>query len=207
MLKSSNTSAFLKFSPQEAILDEWEMMDDSASFHISDVLVLIVLLGVIYLGPRLMARAAGAPLPFLVRTVLFVAPCAYVGWKVASRPKRKGYLCLTNWRCIFFERAEGLVNSKFRVFAADLDDIVGVHTVYEQNVFGTKSLLLVIYTKFEDRMTVRIGDTGGVLSKLPGLGRLFRRSSLGKDAFLAPPILFHRIEQRRKESLAPSPSY
>lgn len=171
----TRASAFLKLSPQEIVTHEWEVLDDTGHFGFDDLLA--VFFGLLF---------------FILPGLIFLAAAV-------TRPARRGYFCLTNWRCLYYERGEGTFRNYHFVYSLDLGDIVGVHSVYEEGLFGTKSLLITLSTKHDDGITVRIGDRGVWLSRIPLIGKLFRRNSIGRDATKVPPILFTLIEDGRAD--------
>ncbi len=168
-----SVSNFLKLSQQEVITDEWEVVDDPGHFGFDDVM------------------SIGLGLLF------FIIPGLIAILMAVTRPKRHGHLCLTNWRCLYYEHGEGTFRNYHRVATTDLDDIVAVHSVYEEGFLGKKSLFIMIYTKYEDTIVVKIGDVGRWLSRIPVIGKLFRRNSIGRDALSVPPVLYTLIQDRR----------
>jgi hypothetical protein len=173
-------STFLTFASQETVLDEWEILDDRGNITFGDILA--VLVGLLF----------------------YIVPGLFVIAGIVLRPKRKGYLCLTNWRFIYYEKGEGLLRTYYFVASANLEDVVGIHSVYNQGWFGTTSLAMTVHTRFEDNVAIAIGQTGGLLSKIPLIGKLFRRSTMGKDALGVPPILFSLVHQSRLAAADPS---
>lgn len=178
-----NASSFLKLSPQEIVTDEWEVLNDPGDFGFDDVIS--IGLGLLFFV-----------IPGLIAIIVAV-----------TRPKRHGYLCLTNWRCLYYERGEGTFRNYHRVATTDLDDIIAVHSVYEEGFLGKKSLFFQIYTKYEDTIVIQIGDVGRWLSKIPVIGKLFRRNSIGRDALCVPPVLYMLIHDRRAEVADSRASY
>lgn len=169
----SKISTFLKFSPNEVVLDDWEVLDDPGDLHFGDLLVI------------------------LFGLVCFLLPGILALWEVISRPARKGYLCLTNWRLVYYERGEGSFRNYHWVVSFNLEDVLGVHCVFERGWFDTQTLFLRVHTRFEEGVMIKIGQSGSFLSYLPIFGRLLQHRSMGKDAFLVPSSLFVRVQQRR----------
>jgi hypothetical protein len=167
------SSTFLKLSGKETLLDEWEVLDDPADLQLADVLSVL------------------AGLAF------FIVPGLIEIWNILTRPRSLGHLCLTNWRLLYYQRGEGWLRNYHYVFTFDLEDIVALYSYYEEGLFERKTLVIRIYTRFEGQFVIRIGDTGGLMGMLPVIGRLFRRRTLGRDAFVALPVLFARIRQRQ----------
>jgi hypothetical protein len=173
-------SSFLKFSPNEAVLDDWEILDDPGSVQVGDFLA--VLIGLIF----------------------FIIPGCLALWDVISRPWRKGYLCLTNWRLVYYERGEGLFKNHHRVISVNLEDVYGIHCDFERRWLGQKSLYLRVHTRSEDGFWVKIGHTGTFLTYLPLIGRFFERRSIGKDALWVPKVLYDQVQIRRAALVDPT---
>lgn len=176
-------SAFLKFSPNEAVLDDWEVVDDPGRVEPQDVAAV------------------------LIGLLLFVLPGLIALWEVISRPRRKGYLCLTNWRLVYYERAEGVLRNHHRVISVNLEDVFGIHCEFTRWWLGQESVILRVHTRKEDGFVIRIGHSGTFLRAIPLLGRLFQHHSMGKDALWVPSILFVQIEKRRAALVEPSSSF
>jgi hypothetical protein len=170
-----SASSFLKLSPQEVVTDEWEVLDDPGEFGMDDI---------ISIG---------------IGLLLFVIPGMIAIFMALTRPRRRGYLCLTNWRCLYYERGEGLFKNYHHVATTDLDDIVAVHSVYEEGLLGKRSLFIQVYTKYEDKIIIQIGDAGRLLARIPVIGKLFHRNSIGRDALCVPPVLYTFIQDHRAD--------
>jgi hypothetical protein len=170
----SKISTFLKFSPNESVLDDWEVLDDPGDLHFGD------LVGILF------------------GLVFFLIPGILVLWEVISRPARKGYLCLTNWRLVYYERGEGGFRNHHWVVSFNLEDVLGVHCKFERGWFDTQTLFVRVHTRFEEGVIINIGQSASVLRYIPILGKLLQHRSMGKDAFLVPSSLFVRVQQRRR---------
>jgi hypothetical protein len=206
----SSVSSFLKFTDQESVVHEWEVLDDPGRVRPGDAVTFAVLWLLMWIGQQfglgfLEELAGGGALldvaegPILS---LFVTPWVPIGialaitaWFVVSRAHVKGSISLTNWRLIYYERGEGrFKRSHHRVVSANLQDIVGIHSSYDEGRFGYKALMVNVHTKYEGGVVLRLGHTGGLLTKIPLIGRWVGRSTIGKDAFTAIPVAFRLVQ-------------
>jgi hypothetical protein len=203
-------SSFLRFFEGEQILEEWEFLSDSGQPSAKEVLAAVL---VLFLGIVPLRMAGNGPLEetvvFLLLGIMLIGTAVWMFWLVATRPEAKGYLCLTNWRIIYYEVGTG---SRFRrryhhASMANLKDVLGVHVTYNERRFGVRHLALHVHTRFEDGMVVAIEETGRVLSKVPLIGKAFLRTTIGKDAYLVIPILFRLIQERQLAAIDTDSEY
>ena len=175
-----SASSFFKLSGSEHIVEEWVVLEDSGGVSPSEILLVIIGL------------------------CFFVVPGLLILWHVLTQPNRTGYLCLTNWRCLYLAHGKGMFKNTQEVSTIDVDDVVAVHSIFEKRLFGGSSMILRLHSRHEDSMTIEIGDSG-LLRKLPILGFLFRRSSIGRDGLKVAPVLYESIvnvcEAKQNESL------
>jgi len=166
-----SASSFFKLSQQEVVVEEWEILNDDSGITLGDIL--LALFGLLFC----------------------VLPGLMVIFHVLTRPKRKGHLCLTNWRCLYLEQANGWFKNYHRVDSLELEDIVAVHSVFEATSLGGRSLTIRLHSQHEDSLSINVGD-GGQLKTIPFVGKLLRRDSLGKDTLAIAPVLYNRIVSR-----------
>lgn len=219
----SSVSSFLKFTDDESVMEEWEVLDDPGKFRPGDVLAFVVLWGIMWVGQQL-GREVLFSLPlngFLIE--YFELPMefvffslwgplslalAFTAWFVMSRPKVQGYVSLTNWRFIYYEHGVGrFKRSHHRVVSANLQDIVGIHSSYNEGWFRRRTLNIKVHTKYEGGVVLSVGHTGGLLSKIPVIGHWFGRNTIGKDAFTVIPVAFQLVQASQGRMAGPDISY
>jgi len=204
----SELARFLQMPAEEQVQDEWEVLHDPGKFSPADAFILgiaslPVLAYLLLLLLNLRYFHAARLVPFLV--VLAIPLAVLV--RIYLRPSLHGWLCLTNWRVIYYELGQGVWRNYHQVLSANLRDVVAVHSNYTEGWLGNRSLTLQFYTKFQDGLTLKVGETGGLLSKLPVIGILFKRSQMGADALAVAPVLFTLIQERAASLPAPSARY
>lgn len=221
----SSLSSFVKLSNKETILKEWAVLHDRGGFRASDVLAFLVWWFVFWVLQEL-ARGIiaglfsipiiGDVLGFLwpiLRILMFsfwvplLAALAVMAFNIFSRPVVNGQVALSNWRLLYYERGEGRL-SRFHhaVSSVNLKDIVGVHSDYQEGFWGKKNLAITIHTKHKGGISLRIGHTG-LLGKLPLVGILFRRNTMGPDATAMLPEAFRLIQEHKGRVADTSVSY
>jgi hypothetical protein len=219
----SSVSSFLKFTDDESVMQEWEILDDPAGFRAGDLLVfgflwLIMAIGqqfgrALVLTPDIggfLFEYAGTPSSFVFFSVWGPVSfaLALTVWLVVSRPKIQGYMSLTNWRFIYYERGVGrFKRSHHRVVSANIVDIVGIHSTYAEGLFGQRALTLKVHTKYEGGVVLRVGHSGGLVSKIPVIGHWFSHNTIGKDAFTAMPVAFRLVQASQGKMADPDISY
>jgi len=193
----TSVSTFLTFSEGERVLDEWEFLSDPGAMDARDLLKILI-----FGGGAAALFASGREEVYVFGGIL-AAVLLLTLWGILVRPDTKGYICLTNWRFLYYERGAGsrVKRRHHYVASANLEDVLGIYSVYHQAMFGVKNVNLTVHTRYEDGVSVRIGTSGGLLSKIPGIGRIFLRTTIGKDAYKVLPVLF-RLIQERQGSLA-----
>lgn len=219
----SSVSSFLKFTDDESVMQEWEVLDDPGAFRAGDAILFgfflvlmwvaqqVVRVVLFQLGVgRLLYEYAEFPTAFILFSywapLLFAV--ALTAWFVLSRAKLHGYVSLTNWRFIYYERGMGrFKRSHHRVVSANLQDIVGIHSSYVEGWLGHKALTIKVHTKYEGGVVLSVGHTGGLLSKLPVIGRWFGHNTIGKDAFTAIPVAFRLVQASQGRLAGPDISY
>lgn len=170
---SQSATSFFKLSQQETVVQEWEVLSDPGRISLSDLVLVVI--GLFF----------------------FILPGLIMIISIVTRPSRTGHLCLTNWRCLYLEQGQGWFENYHRVCTVDLDDIVAVHSCFEDGLFGGRSMSIKLHSRNEDSMFVRVGDNGA-LNRFPILGKLFRRDSLGSDSLAVAPTLYSRLVERAK---------
>jgi serine/threonine protein kinase len=130
-----------------------------------------------------------------------------VFWPVLTRPRMQGFLSLTNLRLLYFAQGQNWFRSLYYVSAANLVDVLGIHTFYTEGVFGHKNLRLHIHTRFRDGIAIEAGVKGSLLNQLPVIGKLLVRNTLGRDALTMLPVLFTRVRQHSGAAAGSSLTY
>ncbi len=217
----TDISSFLKLSPRETVLENWEVVDDQGAPTIGEAILGVLLVVASYfvlsflvsqgfrvLGIwRLLWMSGLGSLRYLFTLLEVGLPAAFIGWKLLTRPRIQGQLCLTNLRLLYFAHGQNQFHTIYTLNAANLEDVLGIHTFYTEGMFGNKSLRLQIHTRFKDGIAIEAGETGSFLTKIPLLGKWMLRNTLGKDAFAMLPILFTRVRQHRGAAVQSSLTY
>jgi hypothetical protein len=213
----ADISSFVKLSPKEAVLDTWEVVDDKGTPTAGEIVMGLVVLvaGYFFLRfavgfflDRLELWQLGTGFSGLVLSALELGiPAFALWWLLFTRPRLQGHLCLTNWRFVYYAQGHNRFRAWHYVAAADLDDVLGIHTFYTQGVFGTKTLQIVVHTRFREEFNITAGLSGSVFAKIPLIGKLFIRNTLGKDAFEMLPVLFARVRQHTGAAVGSSLTY
>lgn len=227
----TDISSFLKLSPKEAVLESWEVVDDRGTPTVGEIVVsLIVLAGVYYalhfavgflfthLGVWRWLYRDMADVPLLRQVVRLLEwvlelglPAGVLGWSILTRPRIQGHVCLTNWRLLYFARGHNWFRSLYFLSAANLEDVLGIHSFYDEGLFGKKNLHIQVHTRFRDGLSISAGESGSILTRVPLLGKLLGklliRNTLGKDAAVMLPVLFTRVRQHHRAAVDSSLTY
>jgi hypothetical protein len=210
----TDISSFVKLSPQETVIDSWEVFYDNGKPTIGEIILglvfCIIIVGVVRMaGGDLLFAIFGysSVLMLLVWLLALAAPALLIVWPLFSRPPVRGQLCLTNWRLLYYSHGQGRFRSQVNVQAVSLADVLGIHTFYTEGLFGKKMLELIVYTRFEGGIKIAAGALGSLLRGVPVLGRFMVRNTLGKDAFTVLPVLYKRIRHNTGTAAAANLSY
>ena len=221
----SSLSSFVKLSDNETILKEWAVLHDRGGFRASDILAFLAfwfvfaffqelarvmikgLFSIPIIGDLL--SILGPILHIMIYSfwIPLLAALALTAVNSISRPVVNGQVALSNWRLLYYERGAGKL-SRFHhaLSSVNLEDVVGVHSDYREGLWGKKNLAITVHTKHKDGISLRIGHTG-LLGKLPLVGILFRRNTMGPDAAAMLPEAFRLIQENKGRMSDTSVSY
>lgn len=222
----NSLTSFVKLSNNESVLQEWEVLHDKGGFRAADIVSLLILcivfVGIQVISGEFISVAFRVPivrdvlslLGPLIRLIFFtpwvaiLIASALMVIIVVSRPVISGQIALSNWRLLYYERGEGKL-SRFHHFVAsvNLEDVVGVHSEYQEALWGVKNLSITVHTKHKNGIALRIGDNGGLLGKLPLVGAWFKRNTMGPDAAAFMPMAFRLIQENKGRTADSSVSY
>jgi len=227
----TDLSSFLKLSPKESVLESWEVVDDRGTPTVGEIVTGLIFLGIVYyvldflvdhlfmhLGVWRWLYVDMRSVP-LLRSIVWLLewvlelglPALLLGWGILTRPRIQGHVCLTNWRLLYFAHGQNWFRSLYYLSAANLEDVLGIHSFYDEGLLGQKNLHIQIHTRFRDGLSISAGESGSFLTRLPllgkGFGKLLIRNTLGKDAAAMLPVLFTRVRQHSQATVDSSLTY
>lgn len=217
-------TSFVKLSPKEAVLDSWRVVEHREPltgvkvfvgvgvfllvyFIAREAVQLLLLLLAVPTEGHIYELLAIAPVRVALRVLELGVAALWVAYPLLLKPQVEGQLALTNWRLLYVAQGRSLSRTVISVTAVNLADVLGVHSVYSENVFGRTRLQLVIHTRFHDGLVLDTGAAHSRLGRLPLVGDPFSRDSVSRDAVAMLPGLFARIQQRSGTAIDSRGSY
>jgi hypothetical protein len=120
-----------------------------------------------------------------------LAPLAFV------MSDEKGYLLLTDRRLIHYHRESGLWRNSHRTSEVPLADISGLRAEIE-TTWGLTTAKLFVMSMYHDDVVVQTFTSSiPFLAWIPGIGRMFKDSNMGRDAVEAIRDLYAKVRAAR----------
>jgi hypothetical protein len=179
---------FVILGPGERSFGAWEVLSVEPRATMRRVLLVgvpaLAGLALILLGETIWLRALSfvlfgiAALPFL-------------------RAREKGYLLLTDRRLVYYHRTSGPWQSAHSTSEIRLEDVSGVRAEIEKRWGLDVAGLYVLSTTHDALSVATFASAVPLLSSIPGLGRLFRDSNVGRDTLEAVRDLYAKVRDIR----------
>ncbi len=223
----ADITSFVRLSPKEAVLDNWRVVEHREPLAGAKVAIgagvfvlmyyatkyaiklLMFLFAIMTDGHIYQLYEEVAPFRGLLLIIEIGVPALWVAYPLLLKPRTEGQLVLTNWRLLYVSqgRAPALRRNVVNVTAVNLADVLGVHSVYTENLLGRKKLHLLIHTRFRDGLSLETEESASRLGRLPLVGDPFYRDTLTTDAVAMLPQLFSHIQQRAGAAIGSTGSY
>jgi hypothetical protein len=220
----ADITSYIKLSPKEAVLDSWNVVEHrerqigekvaiGAGVFILMYLVFREVIGLVFFGLGVVTEGhiyelfTFAPFRALVLLITLLIPTLWVAYPLVLKPRVHGQLALTNWRLLYVSQGQALRRNVVNVTAINLADVLGVHSVYTENVLRRGKLKLVIYTRFHDGLVLETDESHSRIGRLPLVGDPFARDSITPETVAMLPQIFAKIQQRTGASIGSTGSY